>query len=784
MGFLNDVLPNDTDGWVPILTRSPRGDLNNFQWFHWPSQEQDINDYVLDLVDEEAFFSPMLYAEPRSKLAAHWARKENVIAVACVYADGDDCPPELLRIKPTVTVRTSGGHWQGYWRINPDDTQGLDLTDWEDMARGVYTVHKDDGMDSGWPLAKKMRLPGTLNKKARYGTPYQVAVDEKWCSDQEPTLAEWRRHYPPVAAAIDPTVQGDEPEPMLPEEACDVITRLNDPDLAELWMNRPGPGEDWSRTFYRCCAILWEAGVNLNESFRVMQHAACNKWERDEREQDMWPQMQRDHARWASTSLVAPEGIDVQDLVGTARIDEEVPTNYLTAPEIKPDVNGLFWQKQTLIREEDPPVEDGTFIDAFVAWAQTRSQQSPWEFNVAGAVALMSATLSRYASIPLSFGDLGLNVYFMVLGRTTQSRKTTSLKLAEEIIWDVTNGDPDQVVNPSDSTPEALSEHLAGKVGASSLLAIDEFQDTLTAAARKGSYTTGLIPFLTKAYDGMIPGVLRRTGTNKYRKSTRHYLSFYATGILNQSAESLTVERIESGFVPRCMIVTDRRTGFQPGAEDVSLRVEQDADAERLQRSTVAAALSGAIRYWEDQHRAYRGEAIVEGEDTRIPLGIDEDAFTRWKQYAFDLTQAAANHPLNPRAMFPTCERLSYSVLKVAALLAMTERRHSVGMRHLLKAIYLAETWVRCTEVLITEVCNNGLARDVRALEKFLSEQPGKSADKATIMARFENRFDDPKRVMEIIKYANGKGTVRVLAEKTLAKTNDRGPRYQYVVRA
>lgn len=773
MGFLNEVLP-DEDGWVPVITRGPRGGLTNFQWFAWPAEEDDLAEYAQQHAAEDLYFSPMLYTMPPTRIASTWATKDHVQSVAVVWADGDDCPLDKMRVKPTLTVATSENRWQGYWRLDPATTEGLTLEDWEDISRSVFIAHKDDGMDAGWPLAKKMRLPGSTNTKYSDRIPYRVDVKDDWSPLGTVRLDYLLTEYPRVERVTPADML---PEPSLrytTQEAVDKVAGLGQPDALNLHVDGVELGQDRSKAMYLYECLLWEAGVSLEESYACMLLSQVNKFAQDGRDQETWPQMQRDYARWKERhDIVAQWDSDE----ATVR-DRIVPSSRQDFSSFRADASGLYWSGLQLLSPEDPAVSTRTFVDMFVDWAQSRSKQSPWEFNMAGAVALLSATLSRYASVPLSFGDLGLNTYQLVLGRTTQSRKTTSLKLAEEVIWDLTNSDPDRYLVPSDATPEALAEHLAGKVSESSLFPIDEFQDTLTAAARKGSYSAGLIPFLTKAYDGAIPGVLRRTGSNKFRKTTRHYLSFYGTGILEQSARALTTERIESGFVPRCMIVTDRRYGFEPGADDVTVR-RGGEDLSKPLHDLVLVQLLKAVRYWEERAADYLGAATVPGEDVRIPLSVDEDAFLRWQSAAYDLTHAAANHPLNPKAMFPTCERLSFSILKVAALLAMVDCRDTVQMGDVVKALSLGETWARCTEVLITEVCNNGLSRDIRAVEQYLAARPNRQASKAELMEKFENRFEDPKRLTEVLMYAGTKGTITNVGETSGLK-GDAGKIYQY----
>ena len=48
-------------------------------------------------------------------------------------------------------------------------------------------------------------------------------------------------------------------------------------------------------------------------------------------------------------------------------------------------------------------------------------------------------------------------------------------------------------------------------------------------------------------------------------------MTFYGTGILDQSAKHLTKERVESGFTPRCLVVVDERDHYITSSQDVKL---------------------------------------------------------------------------------------------------------------------------------------------------------------------------------------------------------------------
>ena len=753
-GFFADILPDYIDGWVPIITKDIYGKLTIHRWFNWPSEHNEMADYLKTKLNEDVYFSPMLYEEPPTTTASHWVSKQHVKAVCVAWCDGDDADFDKIRVKPTTYVQSSPDHWQGYWRFS--DATDFSIFDMEDLSHGLYAAHKADGMDSGWQLSKRLRVPFTMNTKPEYGLPFEVSYETDM---YDLTVGEFAAEYPPVGA-IDIQIDESMPE-TTSDDAYAVIAKVNSNVVNDLFVDVPGFNEDWSAKMYHLECELFERDCTIAEVFTVMQEASCNKYARDGRpEADLWIQVNRDFARWQAGRVELE-----------AAIEEAAPISVPQTPEAS--ASGLYWAGVDFLHDNET-APTNTFIDAFMAWAQSRSSQSPVEFNMAASVTLMSTVLSRYAVLPLSFGDMGLNLYMMVLGMTTQSRKTTSLNMAKRIFHDITQGKSDEYLIPDDVTSEALAEWLSGRPEKSTLFAVDEFQDMLVAAEKRGSYVSGVIPFLTKAYDGVIPGVLRKSAQRKYQPPTQHMLNFYGTGIMDQSASALTLNRIKSGFIPRCLIVTDNRRGFTPGADDVAFLNEEGRETADAGRRVISRVLKSAATHWDDTFKENR-KFITAADDPRIPLHCDDDAYARWQQFAYDVTWLAADHPLSPAELFPICERLSYSTLRIAGLLAMVDKTDTINMRHILKAISLASVWVPCTEVLVREVSNNGFSKDIADVEQFVSSQKGGMVSYEYLLMKFKNKFDNPRRMTEVLQYAQSMGT---LTEVVL---NEHGEKKRYV---
>ena len=258
MAFFEEVLP-DTPGWVPIITKDPFGRLTVFKWFSWPDEKAAMGRYVEAHGSSDVYFKPMTFTQPPSLTDPRHATKANVLRCEVVYCDGDDMDPSKLAILPTTFVRTSPGHWHGYWRFL--DSSTLSNNDLEDLSHGLYNAHAADGMDRGWPLAKMLRVPWSYNTKPEYGAPFRVTqyseetvrrrgaggVDlvEIPREGEAVTVAEFAAHYPPAEPLSQEELDSKVPQEQDPNEIYRLLALVNNSVANDLFMIRPEIGDDW-----------------------------------------------------------------------------------------------------------------------------------------------------------------------------------------------------------------------------------------------------------------------------------------------------------------------------------------------------------------------------------------------------------------------------------------------------------------------------------------------------------------------------------------------------------
>ena len=746
MTFFTDVLP-DSVGYVPLIRRAKSGALTIFNWFHWPSENDQMVAFTEQYADEDVYISPFLFTPPpgadtgRSVNTRH-AKKINVVKAACVYLDGDDLDFEGIKIPPTTFLQSSEGHWQGFWRLS--DYEDYTPYDIEALSRGVYLEHSKEGADGCWHLGHIYRVPGTTNTK--YDEPFKTTYTTDM--GNAVTYKKFAKVYPPIDPALN--YEPSEELPGLVPTGPEVLNRLGDSRLLDLFLEDAAALEDRSTKMYMFECLLWEAGCSMDEVYGVIREVSYNKFRQDGRgDLALWKQLWRDHASWKESQAI----YEVQKIPTDSRI---------AIDNLEPDGTGLYWQDLDLLYEEDI-VPDDTFIDLYTEWASRTAALSPFEFHIAASLVLLSATLGRYGKILMRHNpERSLNIYIMPLAATTRERKTAAMLRAKSVIRKLTGGEVDEYIVPEDNTAESIAEWCGGKPNGSDVLFIDEFQDLLKQAKR-GGYVGGIPAFLTKMYDGAVPGIIRKTGRVKYQPSVPHAMSLYATGITDQAAEGLTVEKIESGFLPRVLVVLS--SGVEAPLGDNTMEIYDPNDFELLEEvdedeELIVAVLRSAIDLWE-RRQAEIAPLLTDKEDPRLGIGMTNEAMIRYKQFAYDTTWLASTHERYAQYLMPSAIRMNDTTIRIAALLAMTEGKNMVELRHLIKAISLAPIWLSSTEKFIDKILATDFSRLLTTIETYVANQKDGVVSYQKLMGAFRNKFDNPRELKDAIEFGVQAGTLR-----------------------
>jgi hypothetical protein len=121
-------------------------------FYSWPDKAEQAARDVLEISEKghNVYSCAHLLVKPKRK-------KENASSIICLYADGDGAEVPGWMDPPTLTVESSPGRHQYWWRLDrrmaPEEAEKLNrlLT---------YKIGADKGC---WNLARVLRIPGTKN---------------------------------------------------------------------------------------------------------------------------------------------------------------------------------------------------------------------------------------------------------------------------------------------------------------------------------------------------------------------------------------------------------------------------------------------------------------------------------------------------------------------------------------------------------------------------------------------------------------------------------------------
>ena len=680
--FLETILGSGA-GYATIVTKDGKGIPTIQKFFSYPDEIEEMVNYCAANQTEDVYFSPILYYEERRI-------RENAKSVSVVYADADTCAPENFRLAPSISVETSDKRWHCYWILEGEqDPQRVAM-----LAKQIAYAHRDQGCDvSGWNPTKLLRVAETSNLK--YGVAQPVVATT---SGEVYTIAEIEETYKDVV--VDKVLDvSNEPMPQETPEVMSVLSKISsNKDVLSLYIDEPTPNADLSKMLWKLEMELFRQGLTPQEVFAVAKHAKCNKYhspnrpKRFDADGDLWREVQRAHQSFLSNNMTI-EPLD--------------------------DAEAAIDRKIDFLSEEERKIANGarTFVDLYVDWAGKKTDGAR-EYQVAGAFTMLSAVFSDIGCAAPKYGRMGLNLWFMLLGETTRSRKSTSRSLMLRMLTAYEKFVGYQIDIGSNATGEALVKHLAGRDKMTSLFHRDEVQGLFKEFVTK-TYMAAAADQYTELYDGKVPVMLRSTGAANGAKAVqteRAETNFimYLMGITSKVAEILTIDYFRSGFLARFIYVVADAPERTRESEDLAQATEQevmvrDDEMERIVRSLYDSAL-----WWQKKGGVFPR-----------PVFLSEDALARFNKFKWEMGDYTNGHP-NEESIEPSRQRLALSVWKIAVLLAMYDRSEQVEVKHVLVAIKYSEEWFGNLVRMAGAISASEWQRDVDNLEAVILAKGGK----------------------------------------------------------
>lgn len=678
------------EGEAVLVLPNRDGKPTNDYWFSYPEQINDMSDFVWSNEHTDVWFSPNLFS-------VRDRHKEFSRYLGIAGADADTCHPDNFRQFPDIVVQSSPGRWQVYYLLDDND----DPEQVTKLNRRIAQVHKAQGCDPSFiNAAKLMRVPGTSNSK-HPGT--IVIVDHAAMPDTLGKFAELERLYPEseVPDAYEASV-GEMPDDLaefIDKNRAKLLNGLpSSQGLRDLIFKEPHP-DARSEALFRLMCELYRLGLDDREVMAIAWGSPANKFNgKDPRGlKGLW-----------DTALLKAK---------TAAFDPEYEWD-VTPSFFDPDepatrkVKGSGKVYDFLSEAEREVVNSHVnFIDEWVQWTSSKTD-APAEYHRAAAMAVMSAVYSEFGHATPQWGPMKLNLWFMVLGRSTLDRKSTSRSYMNKAFRALKREDGEFSYSLGDDvTPGGISLALHDRANKASVFDRDEVQGLFKELLHQ-SYMSGGLEVFTKLYDGWSGGRVRASGEKKIQESVPVSFIMFMMGILTESADVLTVTNFRSGFLTRFLyVVGNRPDGYKPPPIEQSSEVEDKGDPVF---DGLVGHLSRNRDYWE----------MYGGDGETVPIRATDEAWARYQQYEADVRSQTAE-TVYAEVIATTSERTIHSTLKLAALLAMDEKSKRIELHHMLTAIGYAGEWITNAIIVASMVSESEWQRDVDKLEQFINSKGG-----------------------------------------------------------
>lgn len=607
-----------------------------------------------------------------------WCLPHNLI-----WADLDNAKPDKILPHPSVVLESSPMRYQALWRVE----KPLLPEKAEDYSKRLAYTYSLEGSDvSGWDLTQLLRVPFTHNYKYEQEDEYVPEVIVREASDDYVRLEDLDA-LEPAPLTVGPEAELTEAVPKIEKlPNAEMIIYKHQMNLERTAFNsvytyEPEIDEDWSKILWRLLNICYEAGMSSEEVFAVALTSKCNKYARDGRPASyLWRDVLKAHTQQSKLTLLTED------------------SKPLTMPQFV-----------------GPKECTDTFITGYRAFGEAATDAIP-QFHDLAAFMLLSGLLAGNLFLNTSYGKVVPNLWGLIIGESTLTRKTTATELAVRLLHEV---DEDAIV-ATDGTVEGLLTRLAERPGRTSVFYRDEVTGFFDSMNRK-DYLAGMPEILTQLYD--VPPVLKRSLRKETITINNPVFIFFGGGIKDRMYELLSDEFIYSGFLPRFLIVS--------GNTDLTkLRRTGPATTNTIsQRLTILKQLIKMKEaYCQQTIIKIAGQEIEKDIDTEVFLS--SDAWARYGDIEDAMVATAHESPMAPLAL-PTFERLHKSCLKMAMLLAAErqipdkKRKIEVSEQDIINACYYMQDWGRYSIDLIKNVGRNKATRLLGKIFTSVERHPG-----------------------------------------------------------
>lgn len=196
------------------------------------------------------------------------------------------------------------------------------------------------------------------------------------------------------------------------------------------------------------------------------------------------------------------------------------------------------------------------FIEEYMKYAEPQTS-APRVYHYYMAYSILSLIIGRRATYHGFGGEKGPNLWFIILGPSSVSHKSTVLRIGSRLLQYVYADN--SFSYPNDGSKEGFIETLSAQ--SSGIIHADEFLSFLSWIDR--DYNSGLMSLLTNLYD-QPSFYSRKIGTGDKSKTytiQNPYINIFAMSTIEWFNQKLTEGMIRGGFLPRFILIHSNSSG-------------------------------------------------------------------------------------------------------------------------------------------------------------------------------------------------------------------------------
>jgi len=682
-----DYVFGERDGYVCLASLAPstngKGKFDQ-EFFKWPDNKVDALKFIEGSRNKNVYFGVNLLSKPERI-------KENCLPQDIVWADLDTCHPSLLDPAPQVVIESSPDRYQALWKLEDD----VPPTIAEEYAKRIYSKYKINGVDSGWALTKLLRVPFTVNHKYQSTPEVRIVTASETRIDSakfESILIEELKEYG-VEDADMPNLDELPEAALIVHEYRHALSRTG---FSNIYLVEPD--EDWSAVLWQLIRICFEVGMTREEAFVIAASSKCNKYERDKRPiSHLW------------LDILRADTIDKTFQIVAGHLDDNM-------------------EFPTIVSEDEYKlIKTDTFIDDYIKWASSVTDANTEYHEICGTIMLSSLLADKF-HLNVSWGKVHPNVWGLVLGESTITRKTTAMEMAMDFVTEI---DQNAILATQDSSAEGMLSALEDRPERVSIYYRDEVAGFFDAMSSK-SYLAGMPEVLTKLYD--VPNVMVRQLSKKTVSVKKPVFIFFGGGIQDRVYETVNEEFFYSGFLPRFLVVNG-----ESNIDQVRwMGPPSNATADRDTRDRLKTDLRAII----GQYQVQVIEAKIFGEDAVLAKDIEavltDDAWEKMQAIEKVLVNTA-NESSRSAIALPTFSRMAMSLLKLSILFAAIRQEPddfqiTCELCDVLKAAHFIQKWAPHSIHMMMNVGTTTSERLIQRVLKMARNTPG--ITRAEVMRR------------------------------------------------